>query len=1052
MKDPFADIVSGQNNSDPFADIVASHQQQSVPMSQATSLPPTWSPTVNGKKVKAVYDPSAQAYITTDFGTTQKVVRQRDGTLALADHKTNSNAAVAGSSIVKSVASIPDMLINTAPNLIGLGMAGTGFVGHKVADVAEKLGAQKIANYYRGAAELADKGLDNFESTPSIVNRATREVLPIVDPQTSGQRVMDWGLQTATGTLLNPSAGLAGMAKNALKLGASGTIGGVVSEETGNPLLGIAASIAAPMAASAAASRLKRLPVSITETGRENVAGRQLLNSVSDPQKAITALENAPKPTVSRPKNAKGEYLETPTGATSGQVVAQATGDTGLLKAEDVLRQRIGVADEINQRYAANAEARKQQLMRMMRDPDSTPNVVKMARDEIAKLSQKQSEMSADAIRRQQTALSELGTTTSADDAAQRLVAVSDPIVEAKRLDIKNKFESVDPFDEVKALRMPAAQVSRIIDDVYAGETIAADSKVREVLNLMNKFAAQNKAAKDIPELNAIRPEVPKVPTFNRTVVNPQIDDMLTAVAKYGGISREEAARIGLDPKMLNMRGMGGLVPFPLRGGTTVDEMATKLAQDGYPVDLLDDALRGYKVYAPQGHELMAARADAERNLEMFNEQLKLNPDMLGSSMTYKQMRVLEEKAGRLQRAAYQNPELAKDAAVLTQLKHLFRGAMDDGVKNGNVPKDIYDNYKIAMKAHADFKQQHDQGAAADLLKNGIERRGANLANVPKKMVSTREGLESFKKAMGGEDEARKALSDYLATTFKNEVLIPSTGGTKSGWQEKAIKWQTANKLALDEFPNLRSAITDSIKKSKTVDDMAARFKADTENMLKGGGRIFDNLKDPSAVIDTFIASKSRLADSQFIVKMAQDSPQFKTSLRGALAEKVAGLNNAKMIEFIENKANRELIKGIFGDTVLKKFDRVLVDAKRDRLGSTLGGVGGSQTYGRGATDKIMSQSIWKLDGAGASLGALLGTMLGGVGTMGGALGGAATAHTVKVLNMKQNALTSRAMLDPKYAAELLKKQVAPTQYKRGALESLKKNLAPSTIPVQDKK
>ncbi|MFK5282466.1 hypothetical protein ACI3PL_23185, partial [Lacticaseibacillus paracasei] len=82
-------------------------------------------------------------------------------------------------------------------------------------------------------------------------------------------------------------------------------------------------------------------------------------------------------------------------------------------------------------------------------------------------------------------------------------------------------------------------------------------------------------------------------------------------------------------------------------------------------------------------------------------------------------MRVLEEKIGRLQRAAYQNPELAKDAMVLTQLKHLVRGAMDDGVKNGNVPKDIYDNYKIAMKAHADFKQQHDQGAAADLLKNG---------------------------------------------------------------------------------------------------------------------------------------------------------------------------------------------------------------------------------------------------------------------------------------------------------------------------------------------
>lgn len=960
-----------------------------------------------------------------------------------------SNAAVAGSSVAKGLAAIPDMFINAAPNLVGLGMAGTGFVSNELANVIGR--DNTLGGYFSKVNELANSGLANFESTPSIVNRAAHEVLPIADPQTPGQRVMDWGLQTATGTLMNPAAGAKGMTLNALKLGAAGTVGGVVAEKTGSPIAGIAASIAAPVVAGAVGSRLSRIPQSVTATGRENVAGRQLLNSVSDPQKAITALENAPKPTVSRPKDAKGEYLKTSIGATSGQVIAQQTGDTGLLKAEDVMRQRPGVADEINQRYAANAEARKQQLLRLMRDPDSTPNVVKMARDEIAKLSQEQSEMSADAIRRQQTALSELGTTTSADDAAQRLVAVSDPIVEAKRLDIKNKFDSVDPFDEVKALRMPAAQVSRIIDDVYAGETIAADSKVREVLNLMNKFAAQNKAAKDIPELNAIRPEVPKVPTFNRDVVNPQLDDMLTAVAKYKGISREEAARIGLDSKMLNMRGMGGLVPFPLRGGTTVDEMATKLAQDGYPVDMLDDALRGYKVYAPQGHELMAARADAERNLEMFNEQLKLNPDMLGSSMTYKQMRVLEEKIGRLQRAAYQNPELAKDAAVLTQLKHLFRGAMDDGVKNGNVPKDIYDNYKAAVKAHAEFKQQHDQGVAADLLKNGYERRGKNLASVPTKMLSTREGLDSFKKAFGSEAEARQALSDRLATTFRESVLIPSTGGTKSGWQEAAIKWQNANKLALDEFPNLRAAITDSIKKSKTVDDMAARFKADTENMLKGGGHIFDNLKDPSAVIDTFIASKSRLADSQFIVKMAQDSPQFKTSLRGALAEKVAGLNNAKMIEFIENKANRELIKGLFGETVLKKFDRVLVDAKRDRLGTTLGGTTNSATYGRTATDKLMNQSVWKLDGAGASLGALLGNMLGGVGTMGGALGGAATAHTVKVLNMKQNATTSKAMLDPKYGAELLKKQLAPTPYKAKTLGALMKYAAPSTIPAQDK-
>jgi hypothetical protein len=317
-------------------------------------------------------------------------------------------------------------------------------------------------------------------------------------------------------------------------------------------------------------------------------------------------------------------------------------------------------------------------------------------------------------------------------------------------------------------------------------------------------------------------------------------------------------------------------------------------------------------------------------------------------------------------------------------------------------------------------------------------------------MLSTREGLDSFKKAFGSEAEARQALSDRLATTFRESVLIPSTGGTKSGWQEAAIKWQNANKLALDEFPNLRAAVSDSIRKSKTVDEMATRFKADTEKMLKSGGRLFDNQKDPSAVIDSFLASKSRLADSQFIVKMANDSPQFKTALRGAIAEKVSGMTNAKTIEFIENKANRELIKGLFGDTVLRKFDRVLIDAKRDAIST--GGTN-SATYGRGATDKIMNQGVWKLDTAGGTLGAALGALLGGgvMGTVGAAAGGASTAHLVKMMNMKQNATTAKAMLDPKYGAELLKKQLAPTPYKANSLGALMKYTAPSTIPSQDK-
>ena len=134
-------------------------------------------------------------------------------------------------------------------------------------------------------------------------------------------------------------------------------------------------------------------------------------------------------------------------------------------------------------------------------------------------------------------------------------------------------------------------------------------------------------------------------------------------------------------------------------------------------------------------------------------------------------------------------------------------------------------------------------------------------------------------------------------------------------------------------------------------------------------------------------------------------------------------------------------------------FRSVLIDAKRDRLGTTLGGVSGAATYGRTYTDKLMNQSVWKLDTAGGTLGAALGALLGGGvgGTVGAAAGGASTAHLVKMINMKQNATTSKAMLDPKYGAELLKKQLAPTPYKAKTLGALMKYAAPSTIPAQDK-
>ena len=81
-----------------------------------------------------------------------------------------------------------------------------------------------------------------------------------------------------------------------------------------------------------------------------------------------------------------------------------------------------------------------------------------------------------------------------------------------------------------------------------------------------------------------ITTNVPKLPKLSRGAVNPQVDDLLAAISKYGGLSREAAIKFGIDPAEFNNRAHSGMVIFPKTGGLSSDEMVVRLSQDGYPV------------------------------------------------------------------------------------------------------------------------------------------------------------------------------------------------------------------------------------------------------------------------------------------------------------------------------------------------------------------------------------------------------------------------------------------------------------------------------------
>ena len=60
-----------------------------------------------------------------------------------------------------------------------------------------------------------------------------------------------------------------------------------------------------------------------------------------------------------------------------------------------------------------------------------------------------------------------------------------------------------------------------------------------------------------------VKPTVPPLLNLTQNKSILKFDDMLTAIAKYGGLNRDYALSIGIDPKMLNQRAAGALVPFP---------------------------------------------------------------------------------------------------------------------------------------------------------------------------------------------------------------------------------------------------------------------------------------------------------------------------------------------------------------------------------------------------------------------------------------------------------------------------------------------------------
>lgn len=1040
------------------------------------------------------------------------------------------DAALAASSAVRGVAGIPDSVVQTPRNAINLGKAAAGGASMLVADMLrDYLGVGDGAPGLVGAldsiglTDTPDNPIPGISSIPAYpvtsgIDAGLRAVTGtgLAQPETPGERIMDWTIQGAAGgAAMSPGSGIPGLMRgllnkahvpptvlpigipaelntlrNAVLSGAgTGWAGGLVSEATESPVLGSIASMGIIPAASAAARSAATSPrIIVTKKGRERNVGELLRQNIDTPESAVGLLRDADGPVFpASPESGAGATV----GPTTGQVMAQ-NGDNRLIGIERALTQSpTPESNALVRRYKSNAEARQAEMERMNPIPagggaDTVQRAVEReVRRQLALIEDTRQGRESAAIAERdaaiaarepvkaaaasaaETARADAGDTISSEDAGAVMGAAYDAADYRERAAAGAEFQ-IDPFNEIHDLPVPMDTINSIIDEGYAGLSSEASAPVRRALRLIDKAVADNAKRK----VGALEdgPAKPEAVKMRRNGIDTTVDDLATAISKYGGISREDALRNGIDPQEINARAAFGKPVFT-KDGHPLDRMAELLHQDGYPVaypdegysqnallDALGEQMQGRRVYAPAGHEHQAAIDHYNEMLAgydpkndnsylLFDENLRPVAGSDRFKLSYNQARVVDREIGDLQRSATPG---TNEYRILGLLKDAVRKSFDMGVESGAIPAETADAYKQAVAGYRDYASRYKDGVMKGMRKDYGGNRRTRDKDIPDRMLrGGSEAFGSFQRAIGSEPGVAKTAQDWLATQWRKAINKPD-GGLKSGWRDASAKFIVDHTDVLSQYPDLQRKLLSAVDRSKSAEDLASRIDAEikaaeqaadsgiksaakrakageTAVTKETGARFFLRDADPEKAFAAFIKSGSRLVDGRFILQLSRRDPAFRRGVDAAIRDHIAGMkNDAERVRFIEAPANRRLLQSLFGSETLSNWDRVAKDARRDMLRDTANPARGSDT-----TPK--AEALKKVAGDAVTSPLLTRIM---------------SAINQSIGGRKRDELRAEALTDPKLAADLLEK----ANNRPGFVDLYKRSAGRAAAGNQDKR
>ena len=379
------------------------------------------------------------------------------------------------------------------------------------------------------------------------------------------------------------------------------------------------------------------------------------------------------------------------------------------------------------------------------------------------------------------------------------------------------------------------------------------------------------------------------------------------------------------------------------------------------------------------------------------------------------------------------------EAAFFRQAKQSIDDTLDEFAAKGvGFSAEDAAKWKEAQQARRFQGQYFEEGAVGQVTKRRKEplalssipgkffksgKNGAAEASTQFKQVfgsypapNTPKALKGF---LGGQEHAERALRDFIATDLRDSV-VDATGKIKPN---ALHSWLRKNKEALDQFPEIRKQVesvqgaTELLERAQQVEKLGrAKYERGLFKQFTGA--------DPEKAIGTALSGSSPTKNLRALMKEVNFDPDALQGLRRGVVDELMKLTNktkgnlkpelraAAVRNWLDRNGSALRNSGLFDADQYRRFEKV---ADQLALRESRGWMGDAASKGQSVSAQAFAAFKNQM-----SLGSLVSLKMPFRAVYGATKAGKA------VIDNSMNQWLLEAALDPRVAAELLKKQTAP--------------------------